>query len=111
MNLQYNSLLDLLYSIVNNYQAVEITLRSERQLYFFLFFLLRFSPYSGHGLYFHEALKSHADMAYTVGHPQTSEQALRTLPENIQHSQRTDNHAVGGILSGFSQHTIFNGAT
>jgi hypothetical protein len=99
---------DLLNSNVNKYHAIEIILSSERSLYSFLFFLLRFGPYSGHGLFFHKASKSHSDTAYAAGLPQKGDQALGPLHYNTKHSQRTDMGAVSGILSGYSQtHSIY----
>jgi hypothetical protein len=93
----------LLNSNVNNYHANEIILHSERQLYFFLSFLLRFGPYSIHGLNLRSFKISLRRIISRRTH-HASEQALRPLRDNTQHSHGTDIHAVGWILSGYSQY-------
>jgi len=56
-------------------------------------------------------LRSLTQTQHAVGLPQTSDHALRTLSDNTKHSQGTDIHAVGGILSCYSQYIVVTGAT
>jgi hypothetical protein len=72
---------------------------------------MRFGPYSGHGLFFHEASKWHSTLGRIL---RTSDQTLRPLTDNIQ---QTDIHALAGIRLPISEsewtqtHALYRPAT
>jgi hypothetical protein len=75
----------------------QLILRSARQNLIFIFLSVGLWSYSGLGLLFDGAFRYHSDTAHAVGLLWKSEQTLRPLPNNTQHSQDIDIYAQGGI--------------